>query len=152
MDLEVQVAAGAGGVAGFAHEPNRLALPQTLPAPHRGRPREVGIEVGAPLAFAVDQQVVAVEDWIEAAPQDPTVAHRDQSGAAGGGDVEAFVDAAAAARRVEFANRSPYPMRTLHREDVAVIGRATGAAADLGEGRRGRQRQGEDDESGGAPQ
>ena len=67
------------------------------------------VEVAAVLAFAVDQQVVAVEDRVIAASAAPAVADRDQLGPAGGDDVEALVGAAAAARRAEFADRPRVP-------------------------------------------
>jgi len=125
MDLEVKVAAGAGGVAGFADQPDRLSLPESLPAPGRRRVRQVGIEVAAPLAFAVEQQVPAVENGVEAAPQHLAVAHRYQPRSASGGHVEAFVNAAAAARRVELADRASHPVRPPHGENVAVVGDAS---------------------------
>jgi len=88
----------------------------------------VGVEVAATLAFPVNQQVVAVKNRVVALLEDAAVADRDQLGAAGGGDVEAFVDAPAAARRVEGADRPALPMRALEREDVAVVGNAAVAA------------------------
>jgi hypothetical protein len=70
----------------------------------------MSVEVAPPLPFAVDLQEVAVEDGIEAALQDPAVADRDERRSAGGGDIEAFVDPTAAARRVVYADRTPHPM------------------------------------------
>ena len=93
------------------------------------------------LAFAVDQQVVAVEDRVVAAAAALAVADRDQRRAAGRGDVEAFVDAPAAARRVEFTDRAAHPVRSLDREDVAVVRDAAVAAVDLGGGRRSERGQ-----------
>ena len=130
MDLEVEVAAGAGGVAGFADGADPLALPHRLTAPNLRRPREVSVEVAAPLAFAVNQQVVAVEDWVVAPTQDPAVADCDQLRPAGGGDVEPFMDAAAAARGVVLPNRPPQAVRSLDREDVPVISDAAIATDD----------------------
>jgi hypothetical protein len=96
----------------------------------------VGVEVAAILAFAVDQQVVAVEDRVVAAAQGPAVADGDQLGAAGGDDVEALVAAATAARGAELANRPAVAMGTLDRKDVTVERDAAVAAEDAGR-RRG---------------
>jgi hypothetical protein len=92
----------------------------------------VGVEVGAVLAFAVDQQVVAVEDRVIAAAQDLAVADRDQRRAAGGDDVEAFMDSPAIARCAKFTDRAAGPMRSLYREDVAVELRAAISILDSG--------------------
>jgi hypothetical protein len=102
----------------------------------------VGVEVGAVLAFAVDQQVVAVEDRVIAGPQDLAVADRDQRRIAGGDDVEAFVGAPAAARGAEFADRTPGAVGALDGEDVAVVGGATvGRNEEVGGGRCGKGRE-----------
>jgi hypothetical protein len=82
----------------------------------------VGVEVGAILAFPVDQQVVAVEDRVIAGTQHLAVANGDQRRAAGGDDVEAIVSAATAARSAELADRAAGAVRALDREDVAVEG------------------------------
>jgi hypothetical protein len=99
----------------------------------------VGVEVAAPLAFAVDQQVIAVEDRVVANPQDTAVADGDQLGPAGGDDVEALVGAAAAAGRAELADGTADPMRALDREDVAVVGNAADRTRDAGGGRSGQE-------------
>ncbi len=135
----MEVAASAGGVAGFANRADPLSLPHPLTVPHRRGPRHVRVEVAAALTFAVDQQKVAVENRVIAVPQDPAVAGRDQLGAAAGGDVEPFVGAAAVARDAEFADRAPDPVRPLDREDVAVVSRAARRRDDSGSGRRGRE-------------
>jgi len=80
----------------------------------------------------VEQQVVAVEDRVVSLLQDPAVADRDQRRATGGGNVEAFVDAATAARRVVGTDGAARPVRALDREDVAVVGDAAVAARNLG--------------------
>jgi hypothetical protein len=98
----------------------------------------MGIEVGAILAFAVDQEVVAVEDWVIARLQDLAVADRDQRRVAGGDDVEALVGATAAARSAEFADRAAGAVRALDREDVAEIGDGAVIGGDTGRGRRGQ--------------
>jgi hypothetical protein len=141
VDLEVEVAAGAGGVAGFADAAERLSLPEALATVDGGRAGEVGVEVAAVLVFAVDQDVVAIEDRVEADPAHAAVANRDEPGAAGRGDVEAFVDATAAAGRVELADRAADAVGALDREDVAVEGQAADGAGDPG-----RSRCGEDDQ------
>jgi len=128
VDLEVEVAAEAAGVAGFADGADPLPLPHPLALVNAGRPRHVGVEVAAGLAFTVDQQVVAVEDRVVALLQDPAVADGDQGRAAGGGDVEAFVDAAAAAWGVVGADGAPYAVPPLDREDMAEVGDAAIAA------------------------
>jgi hypothetical protein len=64
------------------------------------------------------------------------VTDRDQLGVAGRGDVEAFVDAAAAARGVVRPDRSARPVRTLDGKDVPVVRDAAVAARDLGLGGR----------------
>lgn len=132
MNLEVEVTAGADSVTGFTYRADPLALPDPLSVVEACLVRHVGVEVAAVLAFSVDQHVPAVEDRVEAAAQHVAVADRDQLGTAGGGDVEAFVDATAAARRVELADRPPRAVRSLDREDVAVIGDAAVAAGNLG--------------------
>jgi len=141
VDLEVQVAAGADRVAGFADRADPLALQDPLTGMHRRRSRQVRVEVSAPLPLAVDQEVVAVQDRVVTATSDAAAGHRDQFGVAGGGDVEAFVDAAAVARGAEFTDTAPDPMRTADRKDVAVVRRA--AVENRNAGRRGRRGQSE---------
>jgi len=77
------------------------------------------------LPFAVDQQIVAVEDRVVAGAQDPAVADGYERRAAGGDDVEALVGAAAAAGGTEFANCAAGAVRALDREDVAIEGETT---------------------------
>lgn len=141
MDLEVEVAADGAGVAGLPHRADPLALPDPLALVDRSRARHVGVEVAAVLAFAVDQQVVAVEDRVIAPLQHPAIADRHQFGVAGGDDVEALVRAPARARRPKGADEPPRPVPPLDREDVAVVRDAAVAAGDLGRGRRGQRRE-----------
>ena len=136
----MQVAAGADRVAGFPDRADPLALEDELALADPGRARHVGVEVAALLGFAVDQREVAVEDGVVADLAHAAVADRDQRRAAGGGDVEPFVDAAVVARRVVDPDRAAFAMRTLDREDVAVVGRAAVAAAELGAGGSGAER------------
>jgi hypothetical protein len=145
VDLEVEVATDADRVAGLPHRADALPLPDPLALVHQRRSRQVGVEVAALLAFAVDQQVVAVEDGVVAGPQDPAIGDRDQLGPAGGDDVEALVDAAAAAGCAEFADGATGSVRALDREDVAVVGDGADRAGDAGRGRGG---QGEEDDEG----
>ena len=91
--------------------PTRSPAQTRSPRPHPRRPAQVGVEVAAPLALAVDQEVVAVEHRVEAAAGDPAAADRDQAGAAGGDDVEPLMGPPAAARRPELADRAPGPVR-----------------------------------------
>jgi hypothetical protein len=64
VDLEVEMAADAGRVAGLPHRADPLALPDALASMDQSRPPHVSVEVAAVLAFAVDQQVVPVEDRV----------------------------------------------------------------------------------------
>ncbi|MFP5388585.1 MAG: hypothetical protein ACLGG5_04720 [Thermoleophilia bacterium] len=100
----------------------------------------MGVKVGAVLAFAVDQQVVAVEDRVISGPQNLAVADRDQRRAAGGDDVEALVGAVAVAGGAEFADRAAGAVRALDGEDVAVIGGGAVAIENPRRGGGGRRR------------
>jgi hypothetical protein len=151
VDLEVEVAADADRVAGLPHRAHSLSLPDPLALLHQRRSRQVGVEVAALLAFAVDQQVVAVEDGVVTGPQDPAIGDRDQLGPAGGDDVKALVGAAAAAGCAEFADGTTGSVRALDREDVAVVGNGTDRAGDAGRG-RGQGEEDDEDEKGRALQ
>lgn len=139
MNLEVQMATGAESVAGFADAAERPALPEALARVDRRRAGEVGVEVAAALACAVQEDVVAVEDRVEAGATDAAAPDGDQAGAAGGGDVEPFVDAATTARRVVFADGAADAVCPLDREDVAEVRHPTCLAGDPGRSRDGRQ-------------
>jgi hypothetical protein len=138
VDLEVQVAADRDRVAGLPHRADSLAGVDAFAAVDQGRAGHVGVEVGAVLAFAVDQQVVAVEDRVIAAAQDSSIADRDQRRAAGGDDVKALVGAPAAARSAEFADVAAAAVRALDGEDVVEIGDGAVWGGDPGRGRGGR--------------
>ena len=132
-------------VAGLPHRADSLACPDPLALVDQGRAGHVGVEVAAVLAFAVDQQVVAVEDRVVAAAQDAAVADGDQRRVAGGDDVEALVGAAAAARGAELADRAAGAVRPLDREDVVVVGDgavASGEAGRCGSGKRREEEEG----------
>ena len=101
--------------------PTRSPGPDPLAAADPRRPAQVGVEVTAVLALAVDQEVVAVENRVEAAPGDAAAASRDEAGAAGGDDVEALMGPPAAARRPELARSRPGSVRAEDREDVAAV-------------------------------
>ncbi len=121
VDLEVQMAADRDRVAGLPHRADALAGVDAPAAVDQGRAGHVGVEVGAILAFAVDQQVVAVEDRVIAGLQNPAAADGYQRRAAGGDDVKALVGAAAAAGGAELAaDRTAGAVRALDGEDVAV--------------------------------
>lgn len=152
MDLEVEVTAGADGVAGFTDRADPLALEDELALADLGRARHVGVEVAALLGFAVDQREVAVEHRVVTDLPHPAIADRDQRRAAGGGDVEAFVDAAAVAGRVKGPDRTALAVAAPDREDVAVVGSAAVAGADLRLGRSGEQEQQRAADECGAPQ
>jgi hypothetical protein len=53
VDLEVEMAADRDRVAGLADGADSLALPDSLALADRSRARQVGVEVAAPLAFAM---------------------------------------------------------------------------------------------------
>lgn len=143
VDLEVELAADAAGVAGLADPTDVLAGPDALAAMDGGGGDHVGVEVAALLALAVDQEVVAVEDRVIARAQHAAGRGGGERRGAAGDDVEAFVDAGAAfARGAEFADVAARPVRALNREDVGLeLGRPV--AIDL------RRRAGnQDDEQG----
>ena len=104
----------------------------------------MGVEVAAVLAFAVDQQVIAVEDRVVSGLKDTAVANSYKRRVAGGDDVEALVGAATAARRAEFTYGTAGAVWALDREDVVVVGEATVAGGDVGRGRRGEDREEEE--------
>jgi hypothetical protein len=132
VDLEMEVAADRDRVAGLPHGADSLACVDAIASLDQGRTGHVGVEVAAVLAFAVDQQVVAVEDRVVAGSQDAAVTNRDQRRVAGGDDVEAFVGAATVARGAEFADRAARAVRALDREDVVVIGDGAVAGGEVG--------------------
>ena len=141
VDLEMKVAADADRVAGLPHETDGLAGVDALVAVDEGGPGHVGVEVDAVLAFAVDQQVVAVEDRVVAGAQNPAIADGDQKGAAGGDDVEALMGAAAAAGGAELADVATRAVRALDGEDVVVVGEAAVGGSDSGAGGGGEGRE-----------
>ena len=124
-DLEVEVTADRAGVAGGADAADPLARPDPLSPADDGRLVQVGIEVIAILAGAVDQEEVAVEDPVVTGAQDRPGPNRQQRRAAGGDYVEALVGAAAAARCAELADRAPGPVGTLDWKDVVAVAGAT---------------------------
>ncbi|HEY5708621.1 MAG TPA: hypothetical protein VIS51_04435 [Solirubrobacterales bacterium] len=131
------MAADCAGVAGLANRANALAGVEAVAAAERGRPGQVGVEVAAPLPFAMDRQVVAVEDGVVAGAQDAAASYRDERRAAGGDDVEALVGATAAARCSELADRATGAVRALDRVDVVAIEQATVIAGGAGGCRSG---------------
>jgi hypothetical protein len=141
VDLEVEVAADADRVAGLPHRADSLAGEDALAAVDEGGTGHVGVEVRAALTFAVDQQVVAVEDRVVADTQDLATAYCDERCSAGGGDVEALVGASAAARSAELADVAAGPVGALDGEDVIVVGESAGGGSATGEGRCGQGRE-----------
>jgi hypothetical protein len=101
----------------------------------------VGVEVAAVLGFAVDQQVVAVEDWVVAAAQDAAAPDRYQGRVAGSNDIEALVGPTAAAGGAEFADVAAGAVGALDREDVVVIGDGAVAGGGASRGRCGEGRE-----------
>jgi hypothetical protein len=142
------VAADRDRVAGLPHGADSLSCPDPVARLDQGRAGHVGVEVAAILAFAVNQQVVAVEDRVITATQDAAVTDGDQRRVAGGDDVEALVGAAAAARGTEFADRTARAVRALNREDVVVIGDGAVAGCDAGRSWSGEGREEEKSEKG----
>ncbi len=145
VDLEVEMAADGAGVSGLADCADRLAGPDQIAVVNRRRVDHVGVEIAALLALAVDQQVVAVEDRVVTHPQHAAGRDGNQWRMAGGDDVEAFVAAAAAARRTELADRAAGPVRPVDREDVGIERRCAVAARNGG--RRRRDEGNEEDET-----
>lgn len=141
VDLEVEMASDADRVAGLPHGADALACEDALASPDQRRPGHVGVEVASCLAFAVDQQVVAVEDRVVAGPQDLAAADRHQRRATGGDDVEAFVPAAAAAGCAELADVAARAVGAPDGEDVVVVGTAAVSGGAPSMSRRGKQRQ-----------
>jgi hypothetical protein len=141
VDLEVQVAANRDRVAGLPHRADALTGIDALALVDQGGSRQVGVEIASVLAFAVDQQVVAVEDRVIAGPQHLAVADGDQPRVAGGNDVEALVGATAAAGGAELANRAAGTAPALDGEDVSVEGGGAIAIEDLRGGAGDRKRE-----------
>ena len=141
VNLEVEVAADRDRVAGLPHGADSLSGPNSVALLDQGRAGHVGVEVAAVLAFAVDQQEVAIEDRVVAAAQDAAVADGDQRRVAGGDDVEALVAAAAAARGAEFAGVAARAVSTLDREDVVVVDDGAVAGGDASRGWCGEGRE-----------
>jgi len=134
VDLEVEVATNRSGVAGLADRADALARPDVVTAMDASWSDQMGVEVAAVLALAVDQQVVAVEDRVIAGAQHAPRRRRRQGRTAGGDDVEAFMGAAAAARRSEFADGATRPVRPLDRKDMGEVRDCATATGDLGRG------------------
>jgi hypothetical protein len=111
-----------------------------------------GQEVAALLAFAVDQQVIAVEDGVIAGLQHAAVGDGDERRLAGGDDVEALVGAAAVASGAELANGAAGPVRALNREDVPVVRHAADRTGDASRGRGGQGEEKDEGEKGRALQ
>jgi hypothetical protein len=147
VELEVEVATDGDRVAGLADGADPLPRPDPLAPMDQRRPDQVGVEVAAVFALAVDLEVVAVEDRVIADVGDPAGGGGDQLGVAGGDDVEPFVGAATVTGRAEFADRPARPVRTVDREDVAVIGKSAVEGDDLcgsGSGERREKKEGEE--------
>jgi hypothetical protein len=144
VDLEVEVATDRDRVAGLPHRAHSLARIDGIASLDQSRAGHVGVEVATVLAFAVDQQVVAVEDRVIAAAQDAAVANGYQRRVAGCDDVEALVGATAAARGAEFADRAAAAVRTLDREDVIVIRDGAVTGGEVGRCGSGKRREEEE--------
>jgi hypothetical protein len=137
----MKVAADADRVAGLTDETDRLARIDALAAIDQRHPRHVRVEVAAPLPFAVDQQVVAVENRVIAGAQDSTAANGYQRRAAGGDDVKALVRTAATAGCAEFTDVAAGAVRALDGKDVVAISEAAVGRGDVGGGRCGEGRE-----------
>jgi hypothetical protein len=134
MNLEVKVAADRQCVAGLAHRSQALPRVDAVGLPSQPGTTHVGVEVGAPLGFAVDEEVVPVQDGVVTAAEHPAAANRHQRRPTRRDDVESLVGAAAVARSAEFADVAAGPMGTLDREDMVVIGEPAVAGGDTGGG------------------
>jgi hypothetical protein len=152
VDLEVELTTDGAGVAGLADHADPLTGPDPVTVVDQRRVQHVGVEVAALLSFAVDFQVVAVEDRVIAGAEHAAAGGGDQFGPAGGEDVEAFVDAAAVARRAELADRAAFAVRALDREDVGVVGLGPVGAGDARGSGSGKGRQKNEGEKGRALQ
>jgi hypothetical protein len=132
VDLKVEVTADRDRVAGLPHRADALPGPNPVALADQGRAGHVCVEITAILAFAVEQQVVAVENRVVAGSEDAAAADRHKRCVAGGDDVEALMSTSATAGCSKLTYRTTSSMRTLDRKDVAVIGEAAAAG---GEGR-----------------
>jgi hypothetical protein len=138
----MEVTADRDRVAGLPDLTDALTRVDALTAMDQGRSRHVSVEVRAVLAFAVDQEIVAIEDGVITGSQHPAIADRHQWRIAGGDDVEALVGATSVARNAELANRAAGAVRALDGEDVAVVGETTvGRCEKVGGGRCGKGRE-----------
>ena len=146
----MEMATGADGIAGCADRADPLTRQDPIAAVNPGRAPQVRVEVPAVLTFAVDQQVIAVQDRVVAAAQYPTAGHRDQLGAAGGDDVEALMSSPPAARRPKLPDSPPRPVRPGNRKYVPVVRppAVTGLRSDRDE--RGHREEEAESEEGGA--
>jgi hypothetical protein len=143
----MEVATDGDRVAGLADGADPLPRPDPLAPVDAGRPDQVRVEVAAVFALSVDFEVVAVEDRVVADVGDPAGRGGDELGPAVGDDVEAFVGAAAVARRAEGADVAAGPVRPLDREDVAqVFGAAVAVAGRGGGDGSGERREDEEGE------
>jgi hypothetical protein len=120
VDLEVKVTANCDCVAGLTHRADALASVDAFAAVDEGRAGHMGVEVGAVLAFAVEQEVVAVEDRVVAGAENFAVTDGYERGATGGDDVEALVRATAAAWRTELPDVAAGAVWAIDREYVPV--------------------------------
>jgi hypothetical protein len=137
MNLEVKVAADRQRVAGLAHLSHPLPRVDAVALPNQPWPGHVGVEVGALLGFAVDEEVVAVQDRVVSTAQHPAVADGHQRRATRGDDVEALVSATTAARDTKLADVAAGPVGTPDGKDVVVVGEPAVAGGDTGGGGRG---------------
>jgi hypothetical protein len=111
VNLKVEMAADRAGVAGLADGADPLAGIDEVATTGQGWTGHVGVEVAAALPYAVDEEVVAVED--------PVIA---------------------AAGRTELADGTAGPVGPGDREDVVVIrDAAVGGRTGGGWGGEGRE-------------
>jgi hypothetical protein len=146
VDLEMEVAADAAGIAGRSHRSDPLTSPDAIATLNRGGQCQVSVEVAVLLALAVDQEEVAVEDWVITGAQHAAGRCRDEGRTTGGDDVEAFVNTAAAARSAKLADEAARPVRPTNREDVIVERRCATTGGNRGRGwrdSRGKKNEGE---------
>jgi hypothetical protein len=141
VDLEVEVTADRDRVASLAHGADSLARVDAVASLDQRRAGHMSVEVAAVLAFAVNQQVVAIEDRVVTGPQDAAAPGCDKRRVAGRDYVEPFVGTAAAAQSAEFADCAAGAVRALDREDMVVVGDGAVAGREVGRCGSGKRRE-----------
>src|SRR6266545_2053201 len=119
VDLEVEVAGRARGVAGAADMTDDVAWVDLVSLLERRWPDHVCVEILAALAEPADDDEIPVEAGIEGALDHRSRADRRLWRPAAGGEVEALVDAPAVASGAEPTDRAAGAVRPPDGEEVA---------------------------------